>query len=350
MNRLWTNLFCAIAVVGMALATAGCTSATKPLESTAQEQSQQVSAAAAAEEVKQADVKSLKQPATVSQKGTYIRALVNGEPITNYDIQRRAKFRQLRRLSPSQEETIKELVDERIKMSAAKERNAVATDKQVEEAFVNFAKGNRASPAQMAGELDRIGIGASHFKEYIRGQITWSRIAGTQLQSQTQGKSQNDTIAELRKTGQQKPQTTEYLLQQVIFVIPATKASAGSKARTAEALAFRAAYQGCDGAIGQAKGYKDVAVKQLGRMLEPELPPLWKDKVAATKEGGITEPQTTEKGVEMIGVCRAKITSDDRAAQVVSQAKVFETLEQKGDTAANEFLDELRKKATIVYR
>ena len=99
-----------------------------------------------------------------------------------------------------------------------------------------------------------------------------------------------------------------------------------------------------------AKSFKDVAVKELGRSPQPELPPNWAEPIKATQEGQLTPPQTTEKGVEMIGICRAKITDDDKAVEVISQAAAFEQLEEKGDDASAGFLAELRKSSTIVYR
>jgi peptidyl-prolyl cis-trans isomerase SurA len=344
-----------LAAGAMAAALSGCTTPTDPLESSAKAE---VSAAAAipaegaattqAAEANTANV--LKQKNTVAQKGTFIRVLVNGQPITNYDIQRRAKFRQLRRLSASQDETINELIDERVKMTAAAQRNMVATDEQVKDAFANFAKGNKATPEKMGAQLDGIGIGADHFKEYIRAQITWSRLAGGKLQSETRQKTTTSAIVDLRKSGQKKPETTEYLLQQIVFVIPKEKGASMAKARTAEAMAYRQQYQGCAKAVELAKSYKDVAVKELGRSLQPELPQNWAEAIKATQEGQLTPPQTTDKGVEMIGICRAKITDDDRAAEVISQAAAFEQLEEKGDDASAGFLAELRKSSTIVYR
>lgn len=339
----------------MAIVLAACTSATQPLESTARTKGQEVEAAAAIPSAQEAaaeaeKAKVLTQKNTVAQKGTYIRALVNGEPITNYDIQRRQKFRQLRRVDASQEETIKELVDERVKMTAAKSRGLEATDQQVKEAFANFAKSNKATPEVMTRQLDGIGIGADHFKEYIRAQITWSRMAGGRLQQETRQKSGSQAIADLRKSGQQKPITTEYILQQIIFVIPKEKAATSVKARMAEAQAFRAQYQGCEKAIELAKSYKDVAVKDLGRQLAPQLPTNWAEPVKATQQGQLTAPQATDKGVEMLGICRAKETDDDKAVEVLVQEQTFEQLETKGDDAAAEFLAELRKSSTIVYR
>jgi peptidyl-prolyl cis-trans isomerase SurA len=344
-----------LAAGAMALALGACTSATEPLESGAKAGSQEVAAAAAiasaqeaAAEAEKANV--LTQKNTVAQRGTYIRVLVNNQPITNYDIQRRQKFRQLRRVDAGQEATVNELIDERVKMSAAQARGMVASDQQVNEAFANFAKSNKATPEVMTRQLDGIGIGADHFKDYIRVQITWSRMAGGQLQQETRQNTGSKAIVDLKKSGQQKPRTTEYILQQVIFVIPKEKATTSVKARMAEAQAFRAQYQGCEKAIELAKSFKDVAVKELGRNLEPELPKNWMEPVKATQQGQLTEPQATEKGVEMLGICRAQETDDDKAVEVLTQSQTYEQLETKGDDAAATFLAELRKSSTIVYR
>jgi peptidyl-prolyl cis-trans isomerase SurA len=314
--------------------------------------SENAEAAATAEATKSAGAptKVIQQKNTVPQRGTYIRVLVNNQPITNYDIQRRQKFRQLRRLSASQDDTIKELIDEKVKITAAQQAGVYASDAEAERAFDNFAKGNKSTPARISADLDRIGIGAEHFKQYIRVQLSWNRLAGQKLQQDTRSKSQSDAIFELRKAGQEKPETTEYILQQIIFVIPQDKMKSLVKARTDEAIAFRQRYEGCEKAVELAKQLKDVAVKDLGRKLQPELPPNWVEPLKAIQAGQLTQPQTTEKGVEMLGICRATVTSDDRTAQVMSQAQAFDQLEEKGDAAADQLLAELREKATIIYR
>jgi peptidyl-prolyl cis-trans isomerase SurA len=324
--------------------------AVPPAESATGSENAEAKATAEATKTAGAPSKVIQQKNTVPQRGTYIRVLVNNQPITNYDIQRRQKFRQLRRLSASQEDTIQELIDEKVKITAAREAGVYASDAEADRAFDNFAKGNKSTPARISADLDRIGIGAEHFKQYIRVQLSWNRLAGQKLQQDTRSKSQSDAIFELRKAGQEKPETTEYILQQIIFVIPQDKMKSLVKARTDEAIAFRERYEGCEKAVELAKQLKDVAVKDLGRKLQPELPPNWVEPLKAIQAGQLTQPQTTEKGVEMLGICRATVTSDDRTAQVMSQAQAFDQLEEKGDAAADQLLAELREKATIIYR
>jgi len=337
-------------LIALVASLAGCNSSTQALDArTAAPAEQPDAAAAEAQEVAAAKV--LRKPATVTQKGNYIVALVNGEPITSYDVERRKQFRVLRRLKATQDETVKEMIDERLKMQEAGRRGQVAGDAQVEQAFARFAASNKSTPSKIAADLDRMGVGSSHFKQFIRTQISWSRTVGQRLQNETRQKSQTQAIFELRKSGAAKPETTEYTLKQVIFVVPADKRQASlMKTRREEALAFAQRFGGCDTAIQMAKGLRDVAVQDLGRMMLPELPANWSEEIQKTAIGKTTGPKETDKGVELIAVCSSRIVADDRAAELVSESNAFDELEQKGDAAADELLAELRKNAIVVYK
>ena len=106
----------------------------------------------------------------------------------------------------------------------------------------------------------------------------------------------------------------------------------------------------CGNTRDQIKGLRDVSIRELGRILEPELPPVWKDEVINTKAGTMTRAKETEKGVELLAVCSVRNVSDDRAAEIVTKSKEFSSLSSKGDAAGEKFLTEIRSKATIVYR
>ncbi|MCB1384395.1 MAG: peptidylprolyl isomerase [Nitratireductor sp.] len=300
-----------------------------------------------------AEPKITHRDATVTQKGTNIRAIVNGQPITNYDIQRRAAFLNLRRVGGNRtEKALEELVDQAIKMQEAKRRGTNPSSKEVDEAFGNFAKSNKMSNSQMSQVLGQAGVGAEHFKEFIRGQMGWQRAVGIKLRSEAKGKTTQETMFEIRKSGGHKPETTEYLLEQTIFVIPANRS--GDKAyqaqRRKDAEAFRAQFSACGETVKQAAGMRDVTVRQLPRILEPQLPPDWNDELISLSQGAVTKTKTTDKGVEFLAICSKKTVSDDNAAVIVSQSKQFEDLNEAGDKISQEYLAELKSKAQIVYR
>src|SRR5690606_13890291 len=160
--------------------------------------------------------------------------------------------------------------------------------------------------------------------------------------------TEQDVVRRMLEQGGSKPTAREYMLQQVIFVVPAAeRGKLGARKREAEALRQR--FRSCDSTREFAKGLIDVTVRDLGRVLEPELPPDWEKQVKATSAGAATTVRETERGVEFIGVCSTREVSDDRVAQMVFG------MEQQGndsdtDKASEKLTKELRDKAQIVQR
>ncbi|MEP7456957.1 peptidylprolyl isomerase [Phyllobacterium sp. SB3] len=280
-------------------------------------------------------------PAAASE----IKVVVNGAPITDYDISRRAAFIKLQRKKGDAKE---ELTEEALKRQELRRLNLLVGDSEVNEAFERFATNNKMTLAQLNTVLDKSGVTAQHFKEYIRIQMSWGRALAQRNRSQGGAKfTEQDAVQRMLKDGGKKPVSTEYQLQQVIFVVPANKRDSIAK-RRGEANAMRAKFNGCDGTRDIAKGTLDVTVRDLGKFIEQELPPEWADKIKSTAVGQATSIQDTDKGVEYLGVCATRQVSDDRVARMVFAQ---EQNSGKGDATAEavdkKYLDDLRAKAKI---
>jgi len=300
---------------------------------------------------KQELAKVIRKPGTVSKKGTHIRVLVNNSPITNYDISKRAAFLKLRRIGGNRTKKAEaEMIEQSLKLQEARKRNTIASQKEVNAAFARFAKSNRATPTQMARELGKFGVGIKHFKGFIRTQMSWQRTVAGKFRADTQQVSQQDAIFELKKSGSAKPETTEYTIKQIVFVVPADRRKKILNARRKEANGFRQRFTSCDKAVELAKELRDVAVIDRGRVLEPELPDNWRELVLSTEPGKTTRPLVTPKGVELMAVCSKKTVSDDRTAQLLSQSKEYKSFNKKGNVVSDDYLKELRKNAVIIYR
>jgi peptidyl-prolyl cis-trans isomerase SurA len=148
--------------------------------------------------------------------------------------------------------------------------------------------------------------------------------------------------------GGSKPSATEYMLQQVIFVVPAAERSSTLAKRKREADAMRARFNGCNTTREFAKGLIDVTVRDLGRVLAPQLPQDWAEQIKATKVGGATVTRETERGVEFIGICSSREVSDDKVAQMVFQGE--SSGDKNADELSKKYVDELKAKARIVKR
>ncbi|MEN3791426.1 SurA N-terminal domain-containing protein [Fulvimarina sp. MAC3] len=285
-----------------------------------------------------------------SQAATAVSVVVNGMPVTTYQIRQRAAFLKLRRVGGNTtQKATEELIDEALKRQEIQRQGVSIPDQAVEAAYLNFAKSNKLSESQLAQVLRQAGFSPQGFKDYIRVQMGWGQAAAKRLQREER-LSEQDVVQRMLAQGGQKPSTTEYTLQQVIFVIPNGERGSLLANRKREAQALRSRFKSCDSTFAFAKGLRDVTVRDLGRVAQPELPSLWKDDVIATSPGRATPAKETERGVEFIAVCNARKISDDRAAQMVFQARDMESLNSKGSGADADLLKRLRDEAQIVRR
>ncbi len=274
-----------------------------------------------------------------------IRYIVNNVPVTSYDIQKRAAFLKLQnRRGNLQQMATEEMINQAVRMTEARRLRISVSDDQVASSYERFARSNNMSPAQMDNVLSQTGVTTGHFKDFIRAQMSWGQVLAQR--NRAGAMSEQDVVQKMLQQGGNKPTATEYMLQQVIFVVPA-KERGKMAARKREAEAMRQRFRSCDTTREFARGLIDVTVRDLGRIIAPELPPDWEKQVKATQPGKATTVRETERGVEFIGVCSAREVSDDRVAQMV-----FETEKNggDGDGQSEKLTQELRAKAQIVRR
>jgi peptidyl-prolyl cis-trans isomerase SurA len=228
--------------------------------------------------------------------------------------------------------------------------HVVVSDSEVNNAYKKFAEGNHLSAGQLTTILNRAGVTAAHFKDYVRTQIGWGRVL--QKRFRVVGMiSEQEAVQRMLKDGGVKPKATEYTLQQVIFVIPSKQKRALLAKRRREAQALRSQFTDC-GATRQlvlSKKLIDVTVRDLGRVLGPALPPDWAKLVKATSAGHTTKLRDTNRGVEFIAVCKTDVVSDDRVAQLVFSSEDG-SAEKKAEKMRSEYIKELREKAHIEKR
>ncbi|MEP3302732.1 MAG: SurA N-terminal domain-containing protein, partial [Roseibium sp.] len=146
-----------------------------------------------------------------------IKIVVNNQAITSVDIARRVAFLKLRRTGGNLGQKARDqLTEEALKGQEAARIRALVTDAQVNASFERFAASNKLSPKQLTQILNQAGVTPKHFKKYIQIQMSWPRV----VQAMTGGSgtmSTQDLVSKMLERGGDKPSTTEYILQQVIF-------------------------------------------------------------------------------------------------------------------------------------
>ena len=278
-----------------------------------------------------------------------VRVVVNGTAITSGDVAKRQAFLRLQHQNADAKAAEEQLIEQTLKQQEiARVRMSVSKD-DVDASFARFATGNKLTTDQMTQILERAGVGVAHFKAFIAVQMSWPRLVNARYGSSAR-MSNSDLVARMMEN-KQKPETTEYILQQMIFVVPASKKGIVGQ-RKSEAEASRSKYPGCDQAKVFAATMRDVSVRDLGRVLAPELPAEWKPLVEQAK-GNTTATRVTDRGVEYIAICSQRQVSDDQAAEMVFRQEDLDKA-KAGKNAppetpnAQKYLDELRKKAQIM--
>jgi peptidyl-prolyl cis-trans isomerase SurA len=276
-----------------------------------------------------------------------ISIVVNGLPITTYDIQQRARLNRLTGQNGSNEHATDELIDEAVQLYEAARVGIRPSEAQVDRAFASVAASVKLSPSQLVQALSQNGVAASSLRARLRAAIAWQGLVQQHMQENSPVRPE-DVISQLLAQGPVEEMTMgEYTLQQIIFVVPEGSSSAYVQQRQREANAFRSRFTGCDNSLEQARQLHDVVVRPMGRRDSTQLSGPQGEEIEATEAGHATPPHRTNLGVELVAVCSVR--------QIQSTAAARDAIEQKLAIAqqpeiGKELLAELRAKAIIEHR
>jgi peptidyl-prolyl cis-trans isomerase SurA len=274
---------------------------------------------------------------------------VNGMPITEYDIQQRSKLvASASHKTPPRDDVIKELIDERLKVSRAKFYGMEVGDDEINNAFDNMAKRQHATPQQFTQFLEHIGIAASTVKARIRAEITWQQLIrgkfGPSLQI-----NESDINNALRDRTEDAKDAVGYIytLYPVMVVVPRGSNAATVEAKRREAENLRSRFQGCNQGLALARALRDVAVREPITRSSSDLSPQLRDLLASMEIGKLTTPDITAQGLQMFAVCSRKrsIQESPLKAEVRSQLYV-----KRFEAESKKYLEEIRRQAMIEYK
>ena len=276
-----------------------------------------------------------------------IAVLVNEVPITNYDIAQRRKLMELGGAKSNTKAATNELIDEALQFYEARKRGLNVPEAQVEGAYASIAQNLKLSPSQLTKALASRGVDSASLKARLRAQVTWQYLVQKRTQQKASVKTEDVASAVLAKGDPSKLTLTEFMLQQIIFVVPSGSSPALYAQRRREAVAFRQRFQGCDHSLEQAKQLRGVVVKDIGRRDSTQLTGPQGEDIQKTPAGKAASPTQTEQGIELIAVCSTKQVQSTAAARAEVTNDLY--LKQAKDLG-KDYMDELRKAAIIEYR
>ena len=288
-----------------------------------------------------------------AEAATKIDVIVNKSVITSYEVANRARLLQLVQRGLSRSAAIgkarQELVEDKLKIDAAKQLKLGVDKERVDAAFATIAKRTKMSPQQLAAALRRSGVDPEELKRRILAQIAWSQVVRARFKA-TVKIEQQDVLAALRDKNSDEElsnETIEYTLYQIIFVVP-HKAKPGMDAtqrRAAEKL--RAQFSSCSTDLDVARGLNEVVVKKVGIRNQADLNEEIRNRLEKVEVGHLTEMRKGDLGYEMLAVCDKKVLESNAAALSLLEDQMRR---EEGDRLSRRFLMELRRNANIQYR
>jgi len=275
--------------------------------------------------------------------------VANGSPITELDIQQRTKLIVTSsHKTPTRQEVITELIDDRLKISKAKVYGLEVTDEEVDSAFGNMAQRQRITPQQFAQVLDRAGISANAVKARIRAELTWNQLVRGRYNSSLQvGESDIANALRSRTEGDNAAVGYVYTLYPITIVVSRGSSEATLDAKRREAENLRGRFVSCKDGLAMARALRDVAVREPISRSSADLTPQLRDLLGNMEVGRLTTPEVTAQGLQMYALCEKKESSSESPIKRQLREEIFT---KRFETEGKKFLEEIRKQAMIEYK
>lgn len=284
----------------------------------------------------------LPHPARAQQ----VAVLVNGAPITTYDIDQRMRFNMLAtHKSQTRQEVIQELIDEKLKVQIGERYKLEVSDSEVDSSYSSIAQKMHITSQQLTAELAHSGVDAQTLKAKIRSDIAWQQIVRGKFQSALQIRDK-DVFAKLAASNQsdKKEAGYEYTLRPILFIVQTGSSEAAIDGRKREAEQLRARFENCNSGLAFARALRDVAVRDPIVKTSADLAPEYRKMLDELDVGKLTSPELTPQGVQMFALCARKENQADAAATKEVRDQMFA---EQFQAKSKRYLEVLRKSAMI---
>lgn len=279
-----------------------------------------------------------------------VLVVVNGDPITAYDVDQRTKFNQLSsRKTPSRKEVIDELIDEKLKVQVGRRYKMQISDSDIDSSYAQMGKRMNLSADQLTQTLARAGVSPDTLKSRIRADMTWQQIVRGKFQSAFQFRDK-DILAMIENKSEAGDPATgkttayDYVIRPILFLVPKGAGKGEFDAREREAEAMRARFDGCDSGLAEARARSGVIVRGQVTRNSADLPPPLRELVEKTGVGRLTTPERTANGIQVFAICGRRETKVDTPEMRQARSDLFT---KQFERKSKRFLDALRSSAMI---
>lgn len=278
-----------------------------------------------------------------------IVVMVNGDPITDFDIEQRSKLDTLTtQKTPSRQDVINTLIDDKIKLKEGKKYGVDPGVSDINQSYEGMAQRMRISTDQLTKSLESKGVRPETLKSRMKSEMVWTSLVRGRFKEKLLI-GEKDVADKVREGGDEKLQIegTEYKMQPIVLIVPRGSSAAFQETRMKEAEQYRSRVASCEEANSLFRSTPNATIRDSVTKTTADLPEALRKVLDDTPIGHLTAPEVTKAGIEMVVLCSRKPTTIDTPKKREIREKMYTEKYEKTQKA---YLDELRKAAMIEYR
>jgi len=244
-------------------------------------------------------------------------------------------------------EAKEELIEDRIKLQAAKKIGVEVSDQDVKAVLTDLASRNKMTYDQFAQHLKGSGVDIATMGEKFRAQKAWRDMVGRRYGAQVTVTQRDVDRVLSAAAGEAGEDTVELQVQRVSLALGAKIDQPAMTKRYAEAEGMRRRFNGCKSMAELAKGAPDARFEDMKYIKPGSIAEPMRSMLLSAKDDDVLPPVTTSAGVEIYAVCgrRALGGSEEKRTKAMAELQSKEL-----DVMARRALRNLRQEANIEYK
>lgn len=269
---------------------------------------------------------------------------VNGDPVTNVDLEQRMKLLRAYHKAGTREAAVESMIEDRLKAHEASRFGIAIKDEEIGEQVQSDAKKLKISGQQLLADIAKTGVSQDHARGHFKAELAYSVL----VRALNRGVEASE-IQVRQEMAKEKGKSTiiSYTIRQVVFTVNPGGGVAALSASVKDAEALRGKFTSCETGIPYAKSLPGVAVREKLTRTSAQLGDGIKEVLDKTPLGHLTAPSRSPNGIELIAVCeRSAAKDDDELRKTIAERLLAEHMEQ--DVQAK--YKEMRSHAVIERR
>ena len=273
-----------------------------------------------------------------------VAVIVNGDPITEFDIDQRTRFLKLSSPKPAtRSQVLNELIDEKLKVREGKRWGLEISDSDIDSAYAGMGERMHKNAAELTQDLQKAGVEPTTLKSRIRADIVWQQLVRGRFSASLQA-SDKDVELALSKNAENQETTTEYTIRPILLLVPPGSPQTTYESRRKDAESLRARFKSCEEGLPAARAIDGAVVREQVVRNSADLQAELRKVLAAIPVGQLSAPETTKLGVELFAICSKRESKSDSTEKRKAREAIFT---KRFEEQSKQYLRRLRREALI---